>query len=352
MKKESSEKKARAVARNTRKRKLKKSASQDCPPGHGTTTQSEVPNPLLAAQNAFLMSLSALERDNFFSNTLDPDRRAEIWANQAALGEDLVNRFSWAIPDERAIRILRHFSPLVEIGSGANAYWCQLMRLAGIDVVAFDARPESGGLIINSSSTLRKNPDSLALVRQGRPEILASRKICNSGRNLFLCYPDEEEETETLGAADESLAKSLGAACLEHYHGQYVIHVGELFGDTLSIEQAPWGRSSSPAFQERLLAEFHCLLKVGLTNWLFSRDTISVWKRSEKCCIVFRSDEDDGTAEEEVQYRHIPTEERLPSNVAAPCVAHLLTEVYPVETLTRVVDSARTDTSDVYFCPW
>ena len=27
----------------------------------------------------------------------------------------------------------------------------------------------------------------------------------------------------------------MGAACLNHYKGQYVIHVGELFGDTLSM---------------------------------------------------------------------------------------------------------------------
>jgi hypothetical protein len=42
-----------------------------------------------------------------------------------------------------------------------------------------------------------------------------------------------------------------------------------------------------------LAAEFHCLLKVSLSNWLHVRDSISVWKRSETCTIVFAADDDD-----------------------------------------------------------
>ena len=115
----------------------------------------------------------------------------------------------------------------------------------------------------------------------------------------------------------------MGADCLDHYKGQYVIHVGELFGDTLSMEQAPWGRSSSPDFQDRLAAEYHCVLKASLTNWLHVRDTISVWKRSETCTIVFAA-EGENDEEEEVEYKHIPVEERLPTDLAAPCLQHIL----------------------------
>ena len=75
------------------------------------------------------------------------------------------------------------------------------------------------------------------------------------------------------------------------------------------------------------------MLKVQLPNWLHVCDTISVWKRSETCTIVFAVDDDeDGNGEEgeeeeeEVEYRHIPPEERLPTNIAAPCLQHLLLE--------------------------
>jgi len=170
-------------------------------------------------------------------------------------------------------------------------------------------------------------------VRRGGPEVL-SEDASLSKRTLFLCYPDEDDEDDDHD--DERPAVSLAARCLEHYRGTTVVHVGELMGDTLSMAQAPWGRSTSPEFHQRLLSEYHCILRATLTNWLHVRDTISVWKRSERCPFVFRGgegqaedenddDNDNDTDEdEEVEYRHIPEEERLPVDVAAPCAVHLL----------------------------
>ena len=76
---------------------------------------------------------------------------------QATLGEQLVNKYSWATPDDRCMRILKHYSPIVEIGCGANAYWSQCMANAGIDVVAYDVNPQSGGTIRNGKKTRRRN---------------------------------------------------------------------------------------------------------------------------------------------------------------------------------------------------
>lgn len=183
-------------------------------------------------------------------------------------------------------------------------------------------------------------------IRRGGPELLSSDpEIRDSGRTLFLCYPDEEdyqpppEEDADDDEDDEELQPptSMAAACLEHFAGDTIIHVGELYGDTLSLDQAPWGRSSSKEFQERLAAEYHCILKMKLkNNWLHVRDTLSVWKRSEMCCLVFGGDDDDkgdkggsddsrssGSGVEEAYYKYIPPEEKLPENMAAPCVAHL-----------------------------
>lgn len=43
-----------------------------------------------------------------------------------------------------------------------------------------------------------------------------------------------------------------------------VIHVGELFGDSVSMRpgQSPWGRTTSQECQEELASKFHCILKV------------------------------------------------------------------------------------------
>lgn len=286
-------------------------------------------NPLLTKQQRYLESVSPNERENLFSLELvSPERRGELWMEQADLGEELVNQYSWATPDERALRILKHLSPVVEIGCGANAYWCRVMTQAGVDVVGYDGNPQGGGKIQNQKSSKRKRQPSFR-VRQGGPEVLARDEMKN--RTLFVCYVDEEPPEEQDG--EDSM--TLGAACLEHYQGDYVVHVGELYGDTLSMDQAPWGRSSGPEFQQRLASEYHCLLRAKLTNWLHVRDTISVWKRTERCSIVFAEEDDreqqDGE-EEEVEYRHIPVEERLPTDVAAPCLQHLLTAASPAKT--------------------
>jgi hypothetical protein len=95
-------------------------------------------NPLLTAQQHFLNSLSPTERNHFFSSThVTPERRAEIWEEQADLGETLVNSYAWATPDPRLIKVFQHFAPIVEVGCGANAYWSRWMNaVGGVDVIA------------------------------------------------------------------------------------------------------------------------------------------------------------------------------------------------------------------------
>lgn len=297
----------------------------------GKTPKVQVQNPLFNKQNEFLSRLSELERKEFFSPKLPSERRAELWMKQADLGEDLVNRYAWATPNETAIRILREFSPLVEIGCGSNAYWCSLLRKSGVDIIGFDTNINEGGIIQTQTQKKKKEKsqsDNNAVpkyLKQGGPEVLGSKDLKHSRRTLFLCYPDEADLEDNEAEGIEGAPVSMGWQCLDIYEGEYIIHVGEIFLDSnYSLEQAPWGRSSSPEFQQRLASEFHCLLKVALPNWLHTRDSISVWKRSQVNTIVFAADEDEDDEDEEVEYRHIPLDERLPENLAAPCLEHLL----------------------------
>eukprot|EP01082_Thalassiosira_pseudonana_P009374 g8281.t1 g8281 contig29:151237-152360(+) len=258
-------------------------------------------NPLLTSQQNYLKSLPSTIKADFFSSKLTPEERAKVWEEQADLGESLVNSYSWATPDDRLLKVFQHFAPIVEVGCGANAYWARWMHdVGGVDVVAFDVSLEEGGKIAAG----RGDGDE----EEYRPS------------------PDNEEGEDM---DDEAKTTSMAAACLDHYTGDTVIHVGELYGDTVSLDQAPWGRSSSNEFQERLAGEYHCILKMKLeNNWLHVRDTLSVWKRSETCCMVFeeegdQEEEEDGSADE-VHYKHIPSDEVLPTDLAAPCVSHLL----------------------------
>ena len=331
------------MGKNKKKRNQAERANQQSAPASKPKKSNS--NPLEAAQQSFLKSLSAETRSHFFSNKhVTPEERAKIWENQADLGEKLVNKYAWATPDTRLLKVFQHFAPIVEMGCGSNAFWAKWMHNeGGVDVIAFDASLERGGKINPSVvGKKRKKKDSEEgnranglVIRQGGPSALSTHQdVADSRRTLFLCYPDEEEYEESCsdeeGSYDRDInnikPKSMAAACLEHFTGSTIIHVGELYGDTLGLDQSPWGRSSSCEFQERLAAEYHCLLKMKLqNNWLHVRDTLSVWKRTETCVMMYENDseEEDGSAEED-HYKYIPPNEQLPADVAAPCLAHLL----------------------------
>ena len=299
-------------------------------------------NPLFDEQQAFLKKIPLNYRVNFFSDEhVSSSERARIWEDQADLGEEMINRYAWATPDSRALKIVKHFSPIVEIGSGSNAYWGLLMKQVGIDVVCYEKFPDSGGTFNYSSprkpkKKRRKSTYRNKIVNQGGPEALAYPQ--NKDRTLFLCYPDEEEQStpqvrkNVIGTSSSSC--SMAKLCLNFYKGEFIIHVGELYGDSISLDgrQAPWGRSSSWDFQIELMKSFHCVLKCSLkSSWLHVRDTISVWKRTSLICTIAFAVGDDGECSEEhdgdveeVDYMHIPSDERLPLDVAAPCMQHLL----------------------------
>jgi FtsZ-interacting cell division protein YlmF len=61
-------------------------------------------------------------------------------------------------------------------------------------------------------------------VKKGTPKILKN----HSDRTLFLCYPDDFEDSE----------ESMALECLNNYTGDTVIHVGEMLGQTLCLPDA------------------------------------------------------------------------------------------------------------------
>ena len=71
---------------------------------------------------------------------------------------------------------------------------------------------------------------------------------------------------------------SFSLDCLRHYKGNTVIHIGELFGETLSTN--PWGQTTSRDFQLRLGETFRCVSRVQLPNWPGHMDSLTVWSRA------------------------------------------------------------------------
>ena len=208
----------------------------------------------------------APEVHSILDASIPASKRAELF--EQLLPIDEIEEYSWAIPDQRALRIIQHFSPIVEIGAG-KGYWAAELRLLETDVQAFDCRVSR---------------DSWTHVIQGGPEVL-SRFPSHA---LLLCYPDDFE----------SSSESLSLNCLEKFKGEIILTVGEWFG-TSALADNPYGKSFGQDFQEQLSLSFHKLLQVPLPSWRTSSDVLMVWKRSRVVEV------------DDILFRDTPEEERI-----------------------------------------
>jgi len=290
------------------------------------------------------------------------------------MGEPLLNKYAWAVPSNAAIKLLTKFSPLVEMGAG-KGYWAHLVQQQGGYVKPFDI-------------TVPAKSEAWTKVYEGTPESILSPAVAKNKHapladlNLFLCYPDQGNEVglpsidafQTLTDDHNNFGQGTSIATGSGMGGGYVIHVGELLvtGCVSGAPQAPWGRTSSSDFQQRLYADYHCVLTLPLESFPFSRDFLTVWKRTvlfdaqdmefdeaggsggegsdeededdeegeeekeaagvvqKKTPAINDEDEDNEGEENDDEWADIPDEERLPHTVkaiAAPCMQQLLRDV-------------------------
>eukprot|EP01031_Cornospumella_fuschlensis_P026712 gene26712-32279_t len=233
-------------------RRVKKQKTDDFDRNVGTHYSDNCPSiDNVYQQEVQALSLKYPEWSRYFDSTGEYERFSKVRQQIEEETAALVEKYAWAIPDDRSLKVIAHFSPIIEIGCG-KGYWARLLKDMGVDVVAYD-------------KFLPPSDQRWTDVRQGGPEVL--KKITD--RTLLLCYPDE--------------AESIAAVCLDNYAGEYVIHVGELHstGTAAGAPVAPFGRTSSAEFQVQLSECFHCVLVAELTmRYPISRDCISVWKRT------------------------------------------------------------------------
>lgn len=264
-----------------------------------------------AGKNPYLKKILKLKKtipewDNFFSED-GLQNMISNWVRLDVLGKPLTDEYAWAIPDEKALKILSAFHPLIEIGAG-KGYWSALLEQRGADIVAFDKKVRAG---------------CWTKVQKGGPEVLESK--LTEGRNLFLCYPDD--------------STNLAEKCLKVFTGDYIIHVGELIqtGTISGAPQAPFGRTTGSDFNVFLAEKFHCILSASIPSFPFSKDCITVWKRTrfvrgrdpdldESFSGSAVREEDEDTDDPAGWWADIPPEERIPVDIAAPCVQHLLSD--------------------------
>ncbi|XP_078362177.1 uncharacterized protein LOC144646455 [Oculina patagonica] len=160
--------------------------------------------------------------------------------------------FSFSVPCQQALEhILNLKVPLISAGAG-NGYWEFLLQERGADIIAFD------------QNTVYPADMRYIEIMDGSPSILCDHE----DRALLLSWPDHEEDC------------SFSLDCLKHYKGNTIIHIGELFGETLSAN--PWGQTTSRAFQLQLGERFRCVSRVQLPNWPGHMDSLTVWSRASQ----------------------------------------------------------------------
>ncbi|GMH77088.1 hypothetical protein TrST_g4095 [Triparma strigata] len=279
------------------------------PPKKKTKTEASADadiNPFLNEFNAARQSVPNLE--SIFAPTTDADTRAEQWTKMCDMGEELVNKYAWAVPSQEAMDICKKLEPIVEVGAG-QGYWGEVLSKSGVAIKSFDKSP-SGGLIHSS-----KSAKSAFSVLEGDPAVLSDPAHASS--TLLLCFPDEDSSDPSDASGDGSSdGSSLGLSCLSNFTGTHIIHVGELYPSALPLSQAPFGRTSTPEFQVALSTDFHCLKCIPLPRWPHESTTLSVWKRTEKCAITFRGEEGDDEEDEEEEYKYIPENEKLDDRIS------------------------------------
>uniref|UniRef100_A0A6U2XFV3 Methyltransferase domain-containing protein n=1 Tax=Lotharella globosa TaxID=91324 RepID=A0A6U2XFV3_9EUKA len=196
------------------------------------------------------------------------------------LPDEMPERYAWAVPDSRALNIIAHFGPVIEIACGAG-YWGRMLLDRGVDWIGYDTRQQD---------------EAWANVKLGGPAVLKDFQ----SRALMLCYPDDFEES----------MESIAMTCLEEYAGDVVIHIGEMVPNT--IMENPWGKTTSSDFQLELAHGFHKVVQVPLPSWPSSVDCLSVWKRSQRTKI------------DDMELRYIPKNERLDLVQVSSSTAHLV----------------------------
>jgi hypothetical protein len=126
---------------------------------------------------------------------IQPDFSKIQWDQLPQKRREYVRDHSWAIPTLEAIRVIRKYAPIIEVGAGGG-YWSHLISLDGTTTVTLD----------NQTNTYQKTWRSS---QRGGAELLH----LYSDHSLFLCWPPHDS--------------SMASDCLLAFKGKYLIYIGE-----------------------------------------------------------------------------------------------------------------------------
>lgn len=194
------------------------------------------------------------------SSQLDrPSRHVTCKCVGISMIDQPTKKWSWAVPDDRALTAIAEHSPngVVEIGAGAG-YWAGLLRQMGVDVIAYDPAP--------FDSVWHDGPHSEVLLGDH------TAVIGHSDRTLLTIWPEYEA--------------AWSHQMVELFEGEKIIFVGEGYGGctgddefhrllgqcTCYEDECECGSTKSP---------FREIATVGVPQWAGIHDYLFVYQRRE-----------------------------------------------------------------------
>lgn len=131
------------------------------------------------------------------------------WTSTWAARTRLVQKYSWAVPNDEALQTIAKYEPIVEIGAGTG-YWASILKdQLNVTIQAFDQSPPALGLVKNKYHV---NTSQFTEVRVGGPEVVRQ----HYGYALMLSWPPYNQD--------------FASECLKLFEGDTLIFIGEVNG--------------------------------------------------------------------------------------------------------------------------
>lgn len=171
------------------------------------------------------------------------------WLERADLGFidswkariEVIEKYSFAVPTEEALALIKQFSPIVEIGAGTG-YWAGLLRNRGVEVEAYD---------IMGTDWKRWFPGgAISPVKKGNQ----GKVLEHPDHTLLLVWP---------------YMNDMAISTLRLYKGEYVIYIGEGEG----------GACASDDFFQALEEDWEEIAQLDIPQWSGIHDYLWLYRR-------------------------------------------------------------------------
>lgn len=157
------------------------------------------------------------------------------------------HKWSWAVPNERAIKLIASLGPIIECGAGTG-YWASLIKSVGGNILAFDEAPYKNHWCEGKHTKV----------------FMGNADVCRKTTRpvLLLCWPPYDDSF----AADCLVA--FGASRTRRNYKRRVVFIGESEG----------GCTGDDAFFKLLNERWSCIDQLDIPQWYGIHDYLFVYE--------------------------------------------------------------------------